>query len=72
MFLQQQEGYAAEMTIGVALQDGLEGDAEGAAMQRIADGAFARCAGAESLILMSVSPARRREIAEIGEEIFRR
>lgn len=72
LFLQQQEGYAAEMTIGVAFQDGLEGDAEGAAMQRIADGAFARCAGAESLILMSVSPAQRREIAEIGEEIFRR
>lgn len=72
LFLQHQEGYAPEMTIGVELQDGLEGDAEGAAMQSIADGAFGRSAGVEGLTLMSVTQAQRREIAEIGVEIFRR
>lgn len=72
LFLQHRTGYTPEMTIGVELQDGLDGDAEGAVMQSIVQGAFGRAAGVQSLTFMSVTQAQRPEIAAVGEEIFRR
>ena len=72
LFLQQLEGHAPEMTIGVELRDGIAGEAEGAAMRGIVDGAFGRSAGVRSLTFMVVTPGQRPEIVAAGEEIFRR
>jgi len=74
LFLQQQEGCAAELVIGVELSAGIEGEAEATTMRRLVDRAGARCAGVASLAFMVVreDAGMRQAIVAGGEEIFRR
>lgn len=74
LYVQRQEGYEPEMVIGVELRDGIEGEAEQAAMRRIVDAAGARSAGVGALAFTVVSEdgGLRQAIVTGGDEIFRR
>jgi len=73
LFLQQEGANAPELVIGIVLAEGVTGDAEGAAMRAIVEGAGDQSPGAQELLFMRIDQDLQNDLASgAGELIFAR